>query len=367
MSRYPTIEAVADFLVKTGWAPIEGSSESLQRFTRADEVVALPLRQEYADFELRMEVLLSRLGASEELSLVDFPDRVNQVAFDNVTWTVSGDELKSSIPLSTLETALQSIKKLHIYAAASLEQRVAMHGRRVSRRARGVGERLRLGPTVPGSYVLPVRFESSADLETRLLSQLSETNFAPFSFEQRSMELLLGAVREIERILSPNDNLNPPTDLEIVRNGLSHEFVLAFVELLKATHVNQVAVSGTVYGRSAASVWTFSTGALPRLETLATRLFQVRLEGVDDVRGVVVSLRRNSPGEGGTVRVRRKDMGEKGTVLLVELGESDYLLASEADAAGSEIEIRGLLISEPRSLPRLVSVERVTIPNDRFF
>lgn len=367
MNRQPTIEAIAEFLVKTGWVPVDSGQKSMQRFARADEVVALPLEQDFADFDLRMEMLLSRLAASSDLSLLNFPDRVNEVAFDNVTWAVSGEKLRGSIPLSTLESVLQSIKKLHIYAAASLEQRVAMHGRRVSRRSRGVAERLCMGPTAPGSYVLPVRFETSADISTRLLTQLQEPSFSAFSFEQRSMELLLSAAVELERLASANDDRGPIIDLEVVRKGLSHEFVLAFVELLKSSHVDQVVVSGTIYGRPAESAVSMTAKMLPILEALATRLFEARLEGVDEVRGVVVSLRRNSPGEGGVVRVRRNDMGDKGTVLLVELGESDYLLAGEADAAGSEIEIRGTLVSEPRSLPRLILVERVTIPDDRFF
>lgn len=367
MNRFPTTEAISSYLTATGWQLVDGPHPALRTFSRGEEVVSVPLEPEFSDFELRMEMLLSRIASSQEVSPFELPDRVNDAAFDNIRWSVLGERMVGSIPLTTLESVMQAVKKLHTYAAASLEQRVAMHGRRVSRRARAVADRLHLGPTVPGSYVLPVRFESTTDLPTRLLNQLSEPNFATYSFEQRSMDLLLSALRTVAQLVHPVDNATQIGDLEIVRQGLSHEFVASLADLLRSPHVSAISVSGTVFGEAKTGVQGLHSKSLVVLDALAERLFDSRLDGVDDVRGVVVLLRRTSPGEGGQVRVRRTDMGEKGTVLLVDLQERDYLLAGEADAYGREIEVRGRIVSEPKALPRLVDVERVTALDDQVF
>jgi hypothetical protein len=356
MSRYPSSTTVMDFLIKTGWTPSETPNQSVQVFSRGKESVSLPLESGYSDFELRMELLLKRLAMLDGMSLIDLPDQVDRRAFDNITWSISGGRISGSIPLSSVESVVQAVKRLHIYAAASLESRVPMHGRRVSRRARGVAEHLRLGPTTAGSYVLPVRLESSVDLRTRLLSQLQEPEFATYSFEQRSMELLLGAFRALVEIVGDDQQLRPRTDIEIVRLGLSHEYVAAVLDLLSGNGVDQVSMSATVFGEPTTEIVSLNSTRSEELRLLAERLFQARLEGEDEVRGKVISLRRKSPGAGGSVRVRRTDMGEE-----------DYLIASDADASGVEIVVRGTLVSEPRALPRLTEVEQVTIPEDRIF
>lgn len=320
--------------------------------------VAFPGDLSLADYGLRLKLAIAEVAQVEGVSPDTIAQELSDLSTDSFYWSLETGVLSGEIDLYTLERSLNAIRRIHVYAAAAFEARRSLFGKRITRRARSMSQRLQVGLTREGSYILPVLAKSPPKLTERLLTQLVPEG-EPFNFEAGSMHLLYESLQMLREQVDGDMGMSPDQLLRLVESGVSYELVVALIDLLETVRIERIDVrSVKAASDSVRRPLTFQPSDVANLKWLVERLYDSGLIGAEIVTATVKTTSRPEDSKaGGRVTLRRIGGSSKRSLLIADLNETDYQIALQADSRRDQVELLARVVEEPGRLPRLEQIE----------
>lgn len=337
-------------------------SNGAQVWNKAGVDVVFPSGPGAVDFQLRLRLAVEEVARVEDVSPTSISEELMSRVADTVFWRLESGAEPGEIDLSTLERSLNAIRRVHVYSAAAYEARRSLYGKRITRRARSMSQRLRVGLTRQGSYILPVSAQPDRSMKERLLTQLVHEGEI-FDFEAGSLRLLADALAALRLHLGADVALTPDTLLSMVESGVSYELVVALIDLLEPVrieHVDFLLLASPEVGKPAPKL-RFAPADVEGLSKLRATLFGANITGAEIIVATVKETSRTERGDraavGGRVKLRRIGGASKRTLLIADLNEVDYQSALDANGKRDQVELRARVVEEPGKVPRLEDVE----------
>lgn len=332
-----------------------------QVWFKVGEYVVFPSDRDASDYALRVRLAFEEVAKVEGVSPDSIAEELTGPQTDTMFWRLEPGSVPGEIDLSTLERSLNAMRRMHVYAAASFEARRSMFGKRVSRRARSMSQRLQVGLARKGSYILPVRAPESPNLESKLLTQLVLPGDT-YNFEAGSLQLLADALLALQGQLANKIKLTPDSLLQLVENGVSYELVVALIDLLESPRIERVDVTLTSPNMAIQQPrLRFGPDDVSALSDVRERLFGANIAGAEIIVANVKETSRFERGEdappGGRVKLRRLGGKGKRSLLTADLNEIDYQIALSANSQRNQVEVRARVVEESGKVPRLEDIE----------
>lgn len=349
---------LASYLRSKGWRQAElldrrASVWTSDREGMGDFEILLPLSRELGDFVTRMAEVLATLAVAEKRPELEILEDIGDATADVIRVHIEGPGVEDgTLPIEEGVAAFERVRDLMAAAAcAAVQPRAVYHTRRPARAVEYM-DRIRLGQTAHGSFIMSVRSPVPPALHEGQLFAGSEVDEP---FERRVTKTLArglaAASQATERAVATAD-LSPFSDA--VAHGVSANLCEALAGLSRQTHAQDVTVSvnwspARVVLESIPARFRFSADAVSVLAE-AARLFRDRAPREEfELHGVVVALYRPEGARVGTVKVAGVVDGMLRNVRL-ELAGDDYRLATQAHEAERRVTCLGDLVKEGRSL-----------------
>jgi hypothetical protein len=314
------------------------------------------------DVDLRTQIAIQAIAEVEGIEVSSLIQQVSRFSADVVEWrVVDATSDDDGLSLAVADQLLSTVRRVVVFAAASVEQRRGYFGRRVKQRARAESARVRVAQTQRGSFILPL-VSNLPEVLSETVPSLVEVETVPFS--RQVLQVVESALTGSRR-LADQTSRNPTAreSNELVGEGVSYEMSSAMADLLESDSVAEVDVKFT-WGRLAtlqASRTKFTPADAPFFRSLAANLFESSEIGVQQLLlSVRSSSRFDEPGRDGGVVVFRRDFGDGSRSLIrAELDEAQYQTVLSADSERNMLVVMGKLIEEEGHRTRLEEVRSV--------
>ena len=335
------------YLAANGWAkigPCHGDTGDIYRLQEDDrEAVLVPASATFADYVTRIVQLAEILGRVENRRQTAVLTDLVLADVDLIRIRLPDAHDDSSIPLSAGVDLLQESRKLLLAAAcsASRPQRMFRAGRH--RQAAAYVEKVRLGHTEPGSFVLNMLAPISPSLMKSDPTQLSLLD----PFERRATRMLvsgLHAAREATVRVNRGDGIGAFE--ERVGKGVSANLCEAAANLVDTGKGLDVSVSWALTRQlddaqteGRATVTFTPSDALVLHE--AARVLTERQERTDErIEGYVSALVRDQSDPEGRVTIRAVLDGAL-TSVRVDFDPPEYSMIADAHDRRLSVSLEG--------------------------
>lgn len=354
--------ALFSYLLANGWTEVRRIENELITLRKLNQngksyLVWAPMSDEYVDYVPMVAKAIRVISEAENKSEIQLLDDIETAAVGDVLELKTYDVLNvhsHTLPLADGIDLLNKARRLAVAGASSAIDKKPVHARRPYQRVSSFVEKLRLGQTERGSYL--VRLISPVQ---RTLSEgssqpvLNDTLQAP-PFSRRAMIGLIQGLKALKDVAESNQRKRQfqfNEYLEAVSRGVSANLceAILYTEETGEAYRHPLEVGIT---------WSY---ALPGDETLPSELirfepplFPYITEAAEEFRrrnpeyvvleGYVKILERdveNSDGSG-SIRLITTIDGSSRTVRM-QLGPEDYDLAIEAHKEGSLVSVAGIL------------------------
>jgi len=358
-------EDAANYLAATGWRsrPARQSIATLwHRQTDGEEQELLvPLRPEARDYEERWIDLLGRLADFDHKSPETLSEEMLYYGADVAEWRVSNGTLVDfTIPLADATRFINGARDAVVAAASATIQRRSYFGHGKPKQARDYANRVRMGQTRRGSYIIPIISRTPSvgtEPDDRRLDIQTEVE----PFERAVMSRLAESLDTVQRLA--NDVNQPPTMRslnESVAVGVSSELCGAVANILGTDTISTLDVrfawARQLSPRKEAPTHVeFSKEAAPIIRGMAESLRQSDSSAQQQIVGYVVNLHREEDEPEGVVTVR----AETGSVqrnIKMRLSATDYGQATSAHDERRPVIVTGTLRRESGKAMWLVDV-----------
>jgi len=343
---------IASYLHATGWQNIEdiGDKASVWVLPNDPEAeVVVPKRQSYGDFGLRVGEILGALSRVEQRSQLNVFADVASVWSDLVRLRAADRDVEhGTLPLSSGVSFVEGARDVMLAAACAAVVRKGNFPRRKPTQANEYLERVRLGQTERGSFVLTLHCPVTPQLRP-----VGEGFFPEEPFERKVTKTLmngLAAVRNAAQHAAATGDFAPFR--ESVAAGVSANLCSAIVRLGNVVPETGIEVSMT-WSRSRPAENTpqrvlIEPDSFPVIQE-ADRIFR-ETEPQDDFQllGFIVQLRRPETDPIGRVTLTTL-IDDQVRKVTVDLPEPQYDLAVHAHNRRKPISCTGELVKEGRS------------------
>ncbi|MEU9890082.1 hypothetical protein [Sphaerisporangium sp. NPDC051011] len=352
-------------LAVAGWGSRGGRPNVYERWEVRDEderlSVLIPLDPSHDDYTDLLEEALLTLSKSRLPSAQSVFSRLRTPG-DEVHWQKEPHAIPGLISWSQGEALITSAKQILLAAAKAARRPSAYHGQREWRFAREYLEKVFMGQTRIGSYVVtaytptgPIREVEEAGRVSQSDPSLSGTERLASNLDvvhgsattgrdvMNKMTASLIASREaIEHFASTGSLSGFDAG---VGQGVSYELTRALASLVTGSDGAQVSVYWFPVGRSTPAfgdAWTmeFLPDDLPALEKASTRLASTEPRRTIVVVGTVTNLSRPKFGLHGTI-VLNVIYGASVSRVRVRLSRADYEQAISAHQNGDLLRVTG--------------------------
>ncbi|TVR97728.1 MAG: hypothetical protein EA406_08365 [Rhodospirillales bacterium] len=316
--------------------------------------VTLPLRQDLADYALRMGELLQTVAQVEGRSELEVLRDLMTTTADLVRVRATGHGADNgSLPLELAVTLVERSRDMILSAAcATLEKRPSF-AKRKPQQAMDYLRQVRLGQTEHGSYVLTILSPVSPELKA---AQGELPGLEPVQpYERRVIRTLMGgltALGEAARAAALDGSMQPFADA--VERGVSANLCEAVVGLSEVGSGAPIDVrvswsrSRPVDPKASVRV-ALSSDSIPIIRE-AARHFRERTPLEDfEVEGFVTRLNRGPAAKAGEVTVQASVDGPMRPITM-ELVPDDYTKAVKAHDDRLKVRCTGELAQEGRGL-----------------
>lgn len=319
---------------------------------RADEIV-LPRRREFADFDLRMAEVLATLERAEARSQLDILRDVQTTAADMVRLRVPArDAADGSLAIEAAVSFVEGARDLMLAAAcAALDKRLYFATRK-PQEAIDYMERVRMGQTERGSFVLTILSPVPPALRSDQGALFPVE--APEPYERsvtRTLAEALAATSKAADAAAAQGDMKPFTDA--MDAGVSANLCDAIVRISKVSAGEGLDVAiawslGRPSPNRTPSRIKLQGDAIPLIEE-AARLFR-ETGPIDDfeLQGGVIALNRPESGTHRRITVAGFVDGQARKVQI-DLSEDDYAKAIKAHEQHSLVFCTGELVRSGRS------------------
>lgn len=351
---------VAAYLRSRHWQMVDqiGVKGAVWTATLADGDEAellLPLDRTLGDYAVRMTEALQTLEVAENRSPLEILHDIQDTTADVVRVHLQSPAFEDgSVPLEQAAHILQSAREMMLAAACAAVQPRSLFGGRKPAQAMNYMEKVRLGQTERGSYVLAIRSLVPPRLtrEASLFPELAPTDQPPF---ERQVTLTLA--RALDSTLQALSQAAMRGDLsafqEAAPDGVSANLCESLAGLGEADGTQEVSVSvnwspARPVPRDTPSGIRLSSDRLIILREAGRSLRETAAYSDFELRGIVTALRRNEGELTGQITVAAVVDGQMRKVN-VELFGRDYDLAIEAHQHERPLVCEGELSKEGRS------------------
>ena len=189
---------IASYLHATGWANTEDLGDRASLWVRTDQPdaeVLVPKRQNFADFALRVSDILQALSEQEHRSQLQIFTDVASVSSDLIRLRAADRENeKGTLSLTGGVEFIEGARDVLLAAACSTVTRRGNFPRRKPRQANEYVERVRIGQTERGSFVLNLL----CPVTPRLRSPETMAFFPEEPFERRVTKTLMSSLSAVK-------------------------------------------------------------------------------------------------------------------------------------------------------------------------
>jgi hypothetical protein len=333
------------------WQEVQRNEKAtvwIQRQDNEEFEILLPLQRDVRDFSIRMSEVLSTLSVFEQRS---------PTAVLNDLKTVTGADVirvcvqNDTLPLNDGVLLMQHAKNLLLAAACATVDYRAYFAPRKASEVTDYLQKIYLGQTEQGSYVVRLISPVNPQLRYQTNNQLSMFALEP-PFERRVVQTLMQSLSALQKAAlqaSHSSDFTPFQDA--VRQGVS-------ANLCEAVY----GMSARRYGLDINVTWSYARPPDKQIpnrvlfsdETMhiideAGRLFRATSPQESfELEGLVISLHREKENSRGVATI----MGfieRRHRKVRVELDEKDYMLAIQAHKENIPVYCEGELVREGRS------------------
>lgn len=326
----------------TVWIQMTNSGEEFE--------ILLPLKPESRDFPLLISQVLETLEIAERRSQLEILSALTTSSADVILVRVNHpDAVDGSMPIDDCVLLLQSARNMMMSAACSALEPKAYFPSRKPNQATKYLNRVCLGQTERGSYILTVISPVVAPVADRV-KEVSSSRQDPF--ERKVTKTLIQALEAIriavEQAGSPH-NLEPFNTT--VQKGVSSNLCEALMEMNKGGRNTGLTIEvswSSILSRPSdvPQKVTLPASAIPVIEAVAEKFKTYLLKKIE-LRGEVIKLQRLG-GETGKVTILSA-IEDKQRRIKVELTREEYELATKAHQECIPVVCYGNLIKEGRS------------------
>ena len=350
---------VTEWLRIHGWTRMASLGDIAQRWQNDTAGVVVPMFTGSPDFTLRWSEMLNRLANSFDTDPAGVLLAVAKAGSDIAEFRASG-QIDDSIPLGDASTLIDSVRRSMQASANSALQPRSYYGHSVPDAARDHARNVRMGQTRPGSYIVPVISRlpilQPDDADDAVLFE--DVAYQPFA---RSAMLKLAQGLVALRDLTHGTTAPAGSRItEAVGAGVSSELCEAVANTLEAESIADLNVAFTWAERlpaaSAPESVNLESGAVPLLRHVGSVLKGEPVIGRQTVVGYVKRLDRGEDDEVGRITLRSLD-SDKARNITMDLNDSDYHIAGEANTERRMVAATGLLHREPGRALRFTEVD----------
>jgi hypothetical protein len=360
---------IVSYLHATGWRNVENRSEKASLWVseaNPDTELVVPKRQAFADFGLRISDILQTLSKVEHRSQLHIFSDVASVWSDLVRLrAVDRDIEQGTLPLSAGVTFIEGARDVMLAAACSTVVRRGNFARRKPTQANEYMERVRLGQTERGSFILTLH----CPVTPRLRPVEPEGSLPEEPFERKVTRTLMSgllAVRNAAQHAAFTADFAPFRNS--IGSGVSANLCSAILRLGTVVPDTGIEISMS-WSKSRGPVGVLperiviEPDSFPVIEE-AARMFR-ETEPQDDflLVGFVQQLRRPETEPVGRVTITSV-IDEHARRVTVVLPEAQYALAVDAHSRRKTIACTGELVKEGRSYHLLNPRDLLVLEDD---
>jgi hypothetical protein len=360
---------LVQYLRAKGWQQDSELGAKATLWVRADggaDEIVLPKRRDFGDFDLRMSEVLKTLAKTEARSQLDILRDVQTASADLVRLRAPArDAIDGSLAIDSAVSFVESARDLMLAAACAAIDKRPYFATRKAQQATEYLQRVRMGQTERGSFVLTILSPVPPTLRSEQGALFPVEPPEPYerAVTRTLAQSLAAASAAAERAAARGD-MQPFIDA--VQWGVSANLCDAIVRI---SHVSlNEGVDVAIAWSSSRTVAAETPGrirlqgdAIPLIEE-AGRLFR-ETSSLDDfeLQGAVISLHRPEGAPIGGVTVSGFVEGQARKVLI-DLAEPDYSKAIAAHEQQAIVVCTGELVKQGRSYrlqnPRQFSFRR---------
>ncbi|MFI7067080.1 hypothetical protein ACIBL3_39205 [Kribbella sp. NPDC050124] len=345
-------EDVTSWLAANDWRRVPASQETAALWVRSAHEVLQPLAPGSTDYRLRLADLLRTLARAEKRDALLITQEILSEGADVCEWRATGEQINQyTIPLDDGDRLVHGARTAFVAAANATVHRRGYFGHSIAKAAREHAKSVRMGQTMPGSYIVPIISHVSGStlvpggqedgLDIRIDAQ---------PFGRRVMIQLAEALSTIQDLAVDADPPNMRRINESVGHGVSHELCAAVSEVLAADSVDGLDVSFAwarrLPVRDAVERIRLPKASLPNVQGIAESLRGSQVVAEQTIVGIVRGTRRDPAEEFGLVTIRAP-IGSTDRLVHMWLGRDDFHQALMAADEERLVYVTGTLAREP--------------------
>ncbi len=368
LARSIGVRRIHAYLAANGWAKDEcqyRDTADIYLWQADDrEWAIVPASQEYADYGTRIYQLAEQIGRLEGRHLLAVLTDLSLTESDLVRLRLLNNQADSTLRLADGVDVLGAAKNLVRAAACSTDQPRRMHGSRQSQHVRNFLDRVRLGQTSAGSFVVNILFPIAPQVTGQ------GSLFPDDPFERKVTRMLVSGLQAArlatERI---NRNAADISDLEDrLSEGISANLCQAVAELTSKGDGLEVTVSWAMtrplaQGDSRRVSVAFNASDTAVLNEAARVLAHRQERRSEVIEGYVSTLRRNQEDPRGTATIKAVIDGKLAAIKAVFTDEHDYSMITQAHDARRSVVLEGDLQREGQRW-HLKNPRKITVLDD---
>jgi len=362
---------LVQYLRFKGWQQDSELGTKATLWVRADgggDEIVLPKRRDFADFDLRMAEVLKTLAKTEARSQLDILRDVQTASSDLVRLRAPArDAVDGSLAIDSAVSFVESARDLMLAAACAAIDKRSYFATRKAQQATDYLERVRMGQTERGSFVLTILSPVPPTLKSDQGALFPVEPPEPYERAvTRTLARSLAAVSAAAETAAAHGDMKPFFDA--VQWGVSANLCEAIVRI---SHVSvdegvDVAIAWSPSRAVAAETPSrirLQGDAIPLIEE-AARLFRETSTIADfELQGAVIGLARMESAASGRVTVAGL-IGSQARKVQIDLSEPDYLKAIAAHEHKAIILCTGELRKEEGNSYRLRNPRQFRLRGD---
>jgi hypothetical protein len=348
---------MVQYLRFKGWMQDSDFGTMATLWVRADgnsvNEIVLPKRRDFADFDLRMAEVLKILAKTEARSQLDILRDVQTASADLVRLRAPArDAADGSLAIEAAVSFVESARDLMLAAACAAIDKRSYFATRKAQQATDYLDRVRMGQTERGSFVLTILSPVPPGLKSEQGALFPIEPPEPYERAvTRTLARSLAAVSAAAETAAAQGDMKPFIDA--VQWGVSANLCEAIVRISAVGADDGVDV-GIAWSPSRAIIAEVPSRIRLQADTIplieeAARLFR-ETSAIDDfeLQGVVIGLARQEGASVGRVTVAGFVEGQARKVQI-ELADSEYAKAIAAHEQQAIVVCIGELVKNGRS------------------
>ncbi|MEX1012742.1 MAG: hypothetical protein WD595_02010 [Waddliaceae bacterium] len=337
------------YLLAQGWSLIDQIQDKalmLQHKQYSEELI-LPMRKELGDFSIRMAELFKTLSLIKNRQVLSLINDINMSGTDIIRIRITKEATDGTLPFNTTSELFNNSKEMLLSAASAVNNPQKIYSSRRTDEVQNFINKLRVGQTEFGSYILTFLSPVSPKLSEQLsLFPDMEVDDDPFS--RQTTKMLLKALIAAKKAAAESITSNSIEPFEkAISQGVSANLCDSIANIVNkagSTEISLTWASNRPISNFKNIEKVFFDNETAEILGEVARTFK-KNEPIQNhsITGWIYKLRHDQNDPEGTIYIRTT-IEEKNRTVKTQLSENDYQKASKAHSDRNLITITGELI-----------------------